>query len=500
MQLCSGVGGGEVSQGIVSAEVITGLVRAWRGDPVLFVSQVFGLKTQEQWLASGANPDEHRIERWQQDALRAVASESRIAVKSGKGVGKSTWLAWCILWKMVTHLEVKIPCTATSAHQLYDVLWSEVGKWYRKMKPEYRAYFDFNIGSDRISLAGMEDVNFAVARTARKDQPEALQGFHATNLLFIIDEASGIDDIIFEVAEGGMSTKGAQTLMTGNPTRDQGYFYDAFHKDARRWKPMTVSGKDSYLVTEDYIEGIAHKYGEDSNEFRVGVLGEFPLGGSQAVIPRFKIESAVGREIDCRFYPIVWGVDVARFGDDRTALAKRKGRKLLEPVESWGGKDLMQTCGMIADRYFAAEEKPIDIVIDVIGLGAGVYDRLKELNLPVTPCNVAERKGVLDGYFMLRDELWFTVREWFETDAVSIPEDMDLIHELASVEYEFTSDMKRKIANKKQIGWSPDLADAFIMTFASERERYYNPEEGVADPSKQVYVDCNASYFEEGEI
>lgn len=427
----------------------------WKANPHLFVTEV--LK---------ANP-----EAWQIEALKAIATSDRLAVRSGHGVGKSAFLAWVIIWWLCTRFPAKIPCTAPTAHQLSDVLWGELSKWYRNL-PEFLRLM-FELKADRLELKSAPNESFAVARTARKEQPEAFQGFHSDNLLFVVDEASGVEDIIFEVGEGAMSTHGAKTILTGNPTRTQGYFYDAFHRLRSRWSCLKVACADSSRVSKDYISDMAAKYGLDSNIYKVRVLGEFPSSEDDAVIPLYLCESAINRKVDPLKFKPVWGVDVARFGDDRTTLAKRRANVLLEPVKSWRGKDTMQVAGILLNEYESAlqEDKPGEILVDVIGIGAGVVDRARELGLPVRGINVGESAPTKDQYARLRDELWFKARAWFDQKDCSIPQDDDLIAELTTPKYDFLGstgkiqvEPKDKLKERGVV--SPDLADAFCLTFA----------------------------------
>ena len=145
------------------------------------------------------------------------------------------------------------------------------------------------------------------------------------------------------------------------------------------------------------------------------MLGEFPTADDETVIPLELVLEAVGRALSSLEYYPVWGVDVARFGDDRTAVAKRQANTLLEPVKSWASIDLMATVGKIKAEYDSTPsiQKPSEILIDIIGLGAGVYDRCKELGLPVRGVNVGEAASARDNCARLRDELWFRGREWF---------------------------------------------------------------------------------------
>jgi len=208
------------------------------------------------------------------------------------------------------------------------------------------------------------------------------------------------------------------------------------------------------------------------------VLGEFPTADDETVIPLELVLEAVGCEVSSLEYYPVWGVDVARFGDDRTAVAKRQANKLLEPVKSWVSTDLMATVGKIKAEYDSTPsvQKPSEILIDIIGLGAGVYDRCKELGLPVRGVNVGEAASARENCARLRDELWFKGREWFQDKACAMPQDEALIAELTAPTYAFTSTGKMVVeakADMKKRGLrSPDLADAFLLTFAcGERRR-----------------------------
>jgi phage terminase large subunit len=203
----------------------------WHDSPGKFVQQ-----------ALGATP-----EKWQLKTMLDVRNNDRTAVKSGHGVGKSALLAWIILWWLLTRFPAKVACTAPTSHQLDDVLWGEISKWYRKLPEGLKSLI--TVTSDKVFLNAAPNESFAVARTARKEKPEAFQGFHSENMLFIVDEASGVDPIIFEVGEGSMSTEGAKTLLTGNPTRTSGYFYDAFNSMRKWWVTRTVRCSDSSQAT-----------------------------------------------------------------------------------------------------------------------------------------------------------------------------------------------------------------------------------------------------------
>ena len=436
-----------------------------RSNPLLFVTDVLG-----------AEP-----EPWQEQALEAVGKHDRVSIRSGHGVGKTTLEAWLILWFLLTRKNCKIPVAANSQDQLRDTIWPEIAKWHRQLPEPLKANID--VQAERVIVVHDPEGAFAVRRTASKDNPEALQGFHSEHLLFLIDEASGIPDIVFEVGMGALSTPGAKVVMAGNPTRTSGFFFDTHHSLRDRWHTMHVSCLDVPRA-QGHIEDIRAKYGEGSNAWRVRVLGEFPTADDETVIPLDLVTSAVGRDVSTLEYEPVWGIDVARFGDDRTALAKRQANKLLEPIKHWNGTDLMATVGKIKAEYDQTpyDMRPSEILIDVIGLGAGVHDRCRELGLPVRGINVGEAAASRENCMRLRDELWFNGREWFQDKSCSMPQDDALIAELTSPTYTFSSTGKMVVESKadmKKRGLrSPDLADAFLLTFAcGERriERYHRP-------------------------
>ena len=440
-------------------------VLRWRaGGPALFAVEALGAKpTDQQWQAS-----------------RAIVERRRVSIRSGHGTGKSTFMAWCVLWFLACYFPAKVPATAPTSHQLEDVLWSEIAKWHRTMgsrMPALASQFEWSSGAFRMKSAPNE--SFSVARTSRPERPEALQGFHSDHILFLIDEASGVSDNVFEVAEGALSTDGAFVVMAANPTRQTGYFFDSHHKMRASWAALHWNGEDSPMVSRDYIATMAKKYGVQSSVYKVRVLGDF-VGAADGVIPLDLCESARIREVAVNAAaPVVWGVDVARFGDDSSALAKRQGNHQLEPVREWWGKDTMQTAGLVKAEFEATPEaaRPTAINIDVIGIGAGVVDRLKEMGLPAIGINVAESEAVnarADRQFnRLRDELWWRCRDWLEALDCKLCDDDDTIAELTTPTYTILSNgliqVERKDDMKKRGVKSPNRADAWNLTFADLR-------------------------------
>lgn len=449
-------------------------IERWRaGGPALFAQEVLGADpTPQQWEAS-----------------RAIVEKRRVTIRSGHGTGKSAFMAWCVLWFVTVYFPCKIPCTAPTSHQLSDILWAEIAKWHRKMSqamPELAGEFEWS--AERFSVREFPNESFAVARTSRPEKPEALQGFHSENILFLIDEASGVPEAVFQVAEGALSTDGAFVVMAANPTREDGYFYDSHHKMRSRWAALHWDGEESPMVSKSYIEDMRIKYGVDSPIYQVRVKGNFATA-SDGIIPLHLCESAKVRDVAVTKAPIIWGLDVARFGDDSTALAKRKGNIQLEPTREWFGKDTMQTAGMIKQEYDNAKDKPASINVDVIGIGAGVVDRLKEMGLPVRGINVAESPSVGDQYQRLRDELWFKGKEWLARMDCKLADDDALIGELTTAKYQILSNGKIKVEGKDEMKKrgvaSPNRADAWLLTFA---------EIGVTDDSWTKPLKHNLKY------
>lgn len=441
-------------------QIAPNLVR-WLTDPVEALHDIW----------PGVKP-----EPFQEEGLRAVFDHGRVSIRSGHGVGKSSLDAWAVIIFMLTHYPCKVPICSPTKHQLSDVLIPEITAWWRAMPPFLRNLMD--ITAERFYLRNAPESNFAAFRTGNKANPEALQGFHSQHVLFVLDEASGIPDVVFEVAEGALSTHGARVLMTSNPTRLSGYFFDSHHLHREHWHTMRVACHESSRVSKRYIQDMAERYGEDSNVFKIRVMGEFPRADSDAAIPMHLVEAAIERDVAPTSYRVVWGLDVARFGDDDSALARRAGNVMPDLVMGWHGLDTMATVGRVYDLYRDAMAKgkefvPSSIMVDSIGIGAGVVDRLRELGLPARGINVAESPSGDNRFMRLRDQLWWRAREWFEGLDVSMVDDARLISEMTSVRYKMLSSGKISIEQKDEYkkrvsrGRSPDYADSFMLTFAS---------------------------------
>ena len=267
-----------------------------------------------------------------------------------------------------------------------------------------------------------------------------------------------------------MSGKKAVVILIGNPTRSSGYFYETHTRLRDSWWTKKVSCLDSPLVSPDFIAEMAEKYGEESNAFRVRVLGEFPLAEDDTLISLHSVEQASKRVVEQpEGTAVVWGLDVARYGDDASVLCIRQGRHLIE-LQSWKKLSLMELAGRVLDLLNTAEEPPEEILVDSIGLGAGVLDRLRELDINARGVNVSESPAMADRYANLRAELWDLTKSWFNEE-VQIPNDDSLIADLTAPRYSFNSSGKMivesKAETKKRLGRSTDFADSLVLTFAS---------------------------------
>jgi hypothetical protein len=468
------------------------LLTRWRDDPVLYARQRLGLR-----------PTPH-----QQALLRALVPEgAKVSARAGHGVGKSAATAGAVWWFLETRHSAKVPCTAPTSHQLRDVLWAEIAKWMRyadavsKQRGDHPAFWLgslFRITADRVFDRGSGREWFAVARTSGRDNPDALQGFHASNLtlsadgttvedfggggniLFLVDEASGVHEDVFTVAEGALSSHGARLLMIGNPTKNTGYFAESHKSRRSMFNCLHFRSQDSPLVSDNYRSDLVRKYGEGSNIVRVRADGAFPKQDDDVLIPLELAERALSapRVVPPPNTPRKLGIDVARYGDDRTVFVLRHGVNITN-IEIRAKEDTMQTAGRAVQLI--QEWRAEQIFVDSVGVGGGVVDRLREMGKPVVGVNVANTAPVR-GFGgndaqgkTLRDHLWLEMAAWLRDDSPSFleaPPDhaQDLAGELASVKFKIASSghlvIESKDDMKKRGLRSSDLADALGVTFA----------------------------------
>ncbi len=440
-----------------------------------------------------AKPDIH-----QRDILNSVAKYPMTTVRSGHGIGKSAVESWLVIWFLSTRPFPKIPCTAPTQHQLWDILWAEIAKWLRS-NPALSQELIWT--KEKVYMRGHPEEWFAVGRTASK--PDALQGFHADHLLYVIDEASGVKDDIFEPVLGALSTEDAKLVMCGNPTKITGFFYDSHHKNREIYNSMHVDGRDSSRVDQEFVDKITDMFGEDSDVFRVRVAGEFPKALPDSFIPMEWAEKASEAKAPVieRVHRIDIGIDVARYGDDSSVLSPVLDKRLQEQPEIYHHNDTMELTGhavQLIKRYASGHPwASVHVKIDCDGLGVGVYDRLMELKdeiiqdvndrlertygdadddsrppefeLEILECHFGGEGGTISeddpiDYQTSTGLMWGAIREALRTQSIKLWYDDKQISQLSNRKYSVNSagkiELEKKEAMKKRGLTSPDMGDA----------------------------------------
>lgn len=466
-------------------------VPMYRKDPVLYAREVLRFE-----------PDG-----WQQEALMDLADNPKVSIKSGQGVGKTGMEAVALLWFLTCFPYPRVVATAPTRQQLHDVLWAEIDKWMSR-SPLLNEILKWT--KTYVYMKGNEKRWFAVARTATK--PENMQGFHEDNMLFIVDEASGVADPIMEAILGTLSGANNKLLMCGNPTKTSGAFYDSHTRDRKLYRCHTVSSMDSTRTNKENIDSLVRKYGWNSNVVRVRVRGEFPNQEDDVFIGLDLIESCGSKIYELpkeRMHSqIIFGVDVARFGDDETVIY-RNARGKLKIAAKHRGQDLMATCGYIVQQYkkiikeFPEYEGRIYVNIDDTGLGGGVTDRLREIKreqglrrMFIIPINAAEKietdtyagKEAAEHYNNLTTHMWATLKDLLENKDLEIEDDDETFAQLSSRKYRMASngklELERKEDMKKRGLDSPDRADAAALSVYLGKNKKYTgsaPSKKAAD-------------------
>lgn len=430
--------------------------------------------------------------------LRGEAS-NRISVVSGHGIGKSALFSILILWFLFSRLDSKVACTAPSADQMYDVLWSEVRKWINKMPLPIANLYQWESSHIRMREAPQEW--FARAKTSSKENTEALAGIHADWVFVGADEASGIEEPIFETMEGAL-TGNYIVFLAGNGTRSLGYFYDTHHKDAARWQTFSFSSMDSPRIPEKYVADIVAKYGSDSTQYAIRVEGKFPDEGS--VDDKGYVQLFNEKDLNLIPYEHDWkpigrvmgGLDASGEGQDKTVWAvkdrSRAGIVLQEDSSTPGGMALKSMT--IVEKY---RIDPSDFVIDAFGTGHSVAQEIalasakQPLPWRVRPINTGEpceNERDAELYVNIRAMIYHKFMLWARAGG-EIMEAPRLKDELLSIRFRRTTNGRIQIMPKtemKKLGFpSPDMADALSMCFlrnesANDRRSFFGQEQNIA--------------------
>ncbi len=429
--------------------------------------------------------------RYQAEILANIPIKKRVAAVAPHGTGKSALAAFAFWWFVTTRdrdEDWKVPTTASAWRQLIKYLWPEIHKWASKMDyakigvDPYRRKKE--ILDQNVKLHTGE--GFAVA----SDNHELIEGAHADSIFYIFDESKAIPDPTWDAAEGAFSTAGegmygeAFALAISTPGESIGRFFDIMTRKPGfdDWWPRSITLEEAVgagRISQDWADQRKKQWGATSSIYKRRVLGQFAQDDEDSVIPLDLIEKAVRRHDMVRHKSLglktkIMGVDVARMGDDKTVFAYRCDNIILG-LEKHAKKDTMETTGLVMGRTQAGKDE-IEIIVDSIGVGAGVFDRLRELGRKVFGINVSERIDAMDktdsfGFANIRSAMWWRVRELLEDDtyALELPDDEGLIGDLAAPKYVVTSAGKIKVESKedikKRLGKSTDEADAVCQAF-----------------------------------
>lgn len=437
-------------------------IRFYADNPIEYVKEVVG-----------ATPDDN-----QGPILESCANSQLTSVRSGHGIGKSAVESWTIKWFMYSRPFPKVPCTAPTQHQLHDILWAELNKWNRQSADGDL----FEWTDERFYHRAHREEWFAVPRTAVK--ADALQGFHAEHVFYVLDEASGVKDEIFEPVLGALSTEGAKLLACGNPTQLAGWFFDSHNKNRAMYSVFHIDGRNSPRVSQAFVQMIIDMYGEDSDVFRVRVAGEFPKAMPDSLIPLAWAERNSEKVLLVIFPKTIdIGVDIARFGDDESVICPVFDNQYQQKPETYHHNDTMQLTGravQMVEKYNEKYDLPqINVKIDCDGLGVGVYDRLKEIirqrgwkNVKVYECHFGGRGGRLKtddpvNYSNASGLMWGMLRDRLRNNTLVLYYDDKQISQISNRKYRVNSDgeieIERKEDMKKRGLKSPDRADALVL-------------------------------------
>lgn len=426
----------------------------------------------------------------QKEIIKSVRDNQETAVASCHGAGKSFTASNVALWYLYNHKPSVVITTAPTDRQVKGILWKEIRLAHGNAK--------LPLGGKMLTQELKLATNWwAWGFTAPEYDPDRFQGFHEVNILVIVDEAAGVSEQIYEAIDGVLTSEHARLLMIGNPTSAAGRFGQAFKTPGIKkffisafdtpnfttygitqgdiasgeWeKKITGDLPAPYLVTPSWVAKRYQRWGENSPLYQSRVMGQFPTQGTDTLIPLDWIDRAVKQELKPA-EPIELGVDVARYGPDESVWVLRRGPVArIVQVNPMG--DTMETSGICIQnrkRYKATKVK-----VDADGLGAGVFDRLKEQNEPAIEMRAGFSASDSERFANKRAEWWWGLRERFESGDIDIEDDEELISQLSNIKYKINSRGQIQVESKDEMRKrglpSPDRGDAIMMAFASTDE------------------------------
>lgn len=459
-------------------------VEKFYDDPLGFVMFAF------PWGQPGTDLEEHDgPDMWQVEQLEYIRKQIqddpegytvRDSTASGHGIGKSAEVAWIILWFMSTRPHCSGVVTANTTSQLTTKTWRELALWQKRCITGH--WFDWSATS--FKHRDHPETWMVNAIPNSEHNSEAFAGLHATHVLTIYDEASGIPDKIWEVSEGAMTTPRAIWLNFGNPTRNTGRFVACHTTDRKRWNSRKVDSRTCKMTNKKEINEWVETYGEDSDFIRVRVRGEFPRAGNMQFVPSDVVDYCMALDMPLEAYlysPVVIGVDVARYGDDKSVICIRQGRK----VHEFRKFRELNTMQLALEVVVAIREYTPGIVfVDGVGVGAGVVDRLRQLGYEIFEVNAGVKAQDEELYYNKRVEMWDRMRADMRR-GLDMPYDQDVRAALIGVEYGFDDKERMRLERKKDMKKrgldSPDEGDALAYTYAEEignlQKQSFEPED-----------------------
>lgn len=447
-------------------EQLKAKITRWRRDPVTMVREEFHTE-----------PD-----KWQIEYLKDFAdpSKQRLGQQACAGPGKTAVLAWCGWNFMACYADKNFhpngAAMSVTSDNLKDNLWKEFAVWHSRSK-FLQAMFEWT--KERIFAKQHPSTWFISARSWSKnanpeEQGRTLSGLHSKYVLYLIDESGDISSAVLRSAEQGLSNcKWGKILQAGNPTSHTGILYQSATSQRHLWSIVRVTGDPddpnrSSRIDREWAKQQIELYGRDNPWVMAYILGQFPPTSINSLLGPDEVEAAMTRSLRDDQYDFAQkrlGIDVARFGDDRTVIFPRQGLVAFEPVEMRGARTTdIAARVMKAKASWGSEMEFID---DTGHWGHGVIDNL--LAAGYSPLGIQFHGPAIDPrYKNRRAEMWIEMAEWVKRGGC-LPNIPSLVGELTIPTYTFANGkflLEDKDLIKKRLGRSPDLADALALTFS----------------------------------
>lgn len=446
---------------------ILNFIAGFAYDPVGFV---FAMYPWGEGELENQTPQDWQISLLEdiKNGLRTIDEVIRIATASGHGIGKSALVCWLIEYALYTKANTRVVVTANTDGQLRTKTWAELAKWHRlNIASEMFIYTATSLYS---ANKGSEKTWRADAIPWNKSNPAAFAGLHnkGNRILLVFDEASEIDDTIWEVAEGAMTDADTEIIWAvfGNPTRNIGRFSECFGKEKGRWVRRKIDSRTVPITNKNLLNSWVETYGLESDFVKVRVLGEFPSASELQFIGRNIVDEASKRILvpsDYGFAPAIIGVDPAWSGKDSAVIYLRKGnysKKLYSEPKSDDNYAFAEKVAMFEDKYNAAS-----VNID-FGYGQGIYSAGKTMGrvwhlIPFMSTHTTDPT-----LFNKRIEMWKNMKDWLIEGGALDQMDNEIQEELIMPEAFIGLNGKLMLQRKEDMAYSPNNADALALTFA----------------------------------